>query len=181
MKKNKKGFSLVEIIVSLLVISIILGFATSFIFTGENLFRNTVQSDTEKSIGDNTLSYMVESIRYAQDIEILPEGKISSIKYKRAIFLSDNNHIGIKVSEEIDENIYGDYFYQNNTVDYSVKVLNANCIELKVNVYNRDGEMKYTVTNVVKLLNMNVNNKVIEIDSTLKDIEIKNAVISFER
>ncbi len=181
MKKNKKGFSHVEIILSLLVISIILAFATSFFFTGENLFRNTVQSETEKAVGDNTLNYMVESIRYAQDIEVVPSDQMPTAKYQRAIFLSDKNYIGFKVSDEIDENIYGEYFYQNNTVDYSAKVLNANCMEIKVNVYNRDGEMKYTTSSVVKLLNMNVNNKVIGIDSSLKNTEIKNAVISFDK
>ena len=55
--KNKKGFTMVEIIVSMLIVSLILVFATSLFFAGERMFANAISGNTVKLAGDKVLDF----------------------------------------------------------------------------------------------------------------------------
>lgn len=179
MKKSYKGFTLAEVIVSLLVVTIILAFAVSFFFTGENLFRNTVKSSDDKQKGDAVLQYLSESVRYADSMEILQSQKSADAKYDNTIYLASSGHIALNTSTGNNDDVFGDYFYSHNIVSYSVKVLGADSVELCVIVKDDKGEEQYKTSEVVKLLNMNVSKKAVEVDASLKNIQIDNAVISY--
>lgn len=178
MKRMKKGFSLVELIVSLLVVGVILSFATVFFFTGENLFSNTVKASDSKAVGDGVLSFLTDSVRYSYDLQVLPSDKLSSSKFEKTIY-SDSGHIALKSSDEDNKDVFGDDFFSDYTVSYSVIVLNSDNIEINVRVVDKKGEEKYSTSQAVKLINLNVNKKAVEIDQSLLGTETDNAVLSF--
>ena len=178
--KKAKGFTLVEIIVSMVVVSIILVFAASFFFTGGTMFSNTVKSNTAKLVGDNSLSFIADRIKFASKLELKSAGSASDAKYSNVLYVADNK-IGYNSGGNDNSNIFGDDFYSGSTVRISAKALSSNNIELKVTVYDFDNIEKYSVSDTIKLANVSLDKSVIELSGVILEQEVINPVISFEQ
>ena len=63
--KNEKGFTLIEIIVSVAVGSIILGIVLSLLVTSFRLFDQSAQESQSKETNDNVISYISDILKDA--------------------------------------------------------------------------------------------------------------------
>ncbi len=176
--KNRKGFSLVEVIVSMLIVSIILTFATSFFFTGEKMFANSVKGNTSKMIGDNVLEFISEKLTYATNVEVLKNTNVSSAKYANVIYMNSEKTIAFKTSISNKENLYSKDYYNGNTIKLIVAVLPDNCIKVTIKVLDKDEE-QYSTYNVIKPINLKLQNNSVEINEAFISQDIENPVISF--
>ncbi len=68
--KDKNGFTLVEIVVSIATGSLILGLILSLILTSFQLFSDTASDDRKKQTNDNVIEYISEVIHDATDVRI---------------------------------------------------------------------------------------------------------------
>ncbi len=180
--KNDNGFSLVEVIASMLIVSIILAFAASFFFTGEKMFNNAIKGNTNKIMGDSVLNYYSDRLKFCSTLEIRNGGSVSNAKYTNVIWVSSANKIGFKTSAGSDANTYGDEFYGGNAVQIIVKPLADNCLSIQVRVMSADLSSElYSTSTVIKLLNMNIAKKSAELVGGATGTSFVNPVISFEK
>ena len=68
--KDKNGFTLIEIVVSIATGSLILGLILSLILTSFQLFSDTASDDRKKTTNDNVIEYISEVIHDATDVRI---------------------------------------------------------------------------------------------------------------
>ena len=177
--KNRKGFTLVEVIVSMLIVSIILTFATSFFFTGEKMFANSIKGNTSKLIGDNVLEFISDKLTYSTNVEVLKNADVSSAKYNNVIYMNSEKTIGFKTPISNKDNIYSTDYYNGYTIKLIVTVMPESCIKVTIKVMDKDEE-QYSTYNVIKLININLLNNSVEVNEALISKDIENPVISFE-
>ena len=65
---RKGGFTLVEMIVTLVIAIIIIGVSGSLIITGTNIFTKSAQKDRQMDIAETVLSFAVDRLLYAESI-----------------------------------------------------------------------------------------------------------------
>ena len=176
--KNRKGFSLVEVIVSMLIVSIILTFATSFFFTGEKMFANSIKGNTSKMIGDNVLEFISEKLTYATNVEVLKDSNVSSAKYNNVFYMNSEKTIGFKTPISNKDNLYSTDYYNGYTIKLIVTVMPENCLKVTIKVMDNDNE-QYSTYNVIKLINLKLQNNSVDINQALISQDIENPIISF--
>ena len=180
--KNSKGFSLVEVIVSMLVVSIILTFATSFFFTGEKMFSNAIKGNTSKMVGDNVLDFITQTIKFASKIEIRNNSQIQDASYDNVLWINSDNRLGLKTEDINDFDIYGEDFYNKNKLELNVEALSDTSVFLQVKVISIDNpEEIYITSNTIKLVNLDMTKSSIEVVGSAIGETITNPVISFEK
>lgn len=163
--RDKHGFTLVELVVTLAIFAILLAVAGNYLFFGNRMFTETEKKNSEKSIGDTVFSFMREKIIYATGVEVINPSETEAVPKYEKIFVIDE--ISDKESgylcfgpkeEKPHPNIYGESFYRNNGVSYTVKVKNDSLeLYLNVQVYNQNGEMVYETGATIKNLNIALN------------------------
>ena len=86
-KKNQKGFTLVELLVVCAMISILFAAILSMIPSVGNLFRDTSTYQYERQVTENLMFGIEENIRYADDVIVItnctdyPKNAAGSVKY----------------------------------------------------------------------------------------------------
>ena len=192
-KKNQKGFTLIELIVTLAIFSIILVVAGNYLFFGNNLFVKTEVKNSEKYIGDNVFEYIQRRLTYASHVEVINPDKIRDPKYTNGIKINDNGQLLMGQFEVEDKdgnkksgltNVFSPDFYGTYRVSYEVKVVDATHMELKVNVLAQGNDSPvYTTSEVLKILNLQANerdNGNIIITNGGRDTVFADPVISYE-
>lgn len=193
-KKNQKGFTLIELIVTLAIFSIILVVAGNYLFFGNNLFVKTEVKNSEKYIGDNVFEYMQRRLTYATHVEVINPDKSKDPKYTNGIKLNSDGQLLMGPFEVKDEdgkiksgltNVFSPEFYGNGyKVSYEVKVVDATHMELKVNVLAQGNDSPvYTTSEVLEILNLQANARdsgSILITNGERNAIYTNPVISYE-
>lgn len=195
---NQKGFTLVELIVTLSVFSICLVVAGNMLFFGNNMFAKTEVKNSEKYIGDNVYKYMNEIITYATKLEVIDAGvEPKTPKYSKVMYIGTTDNIGNLVlgkrdsskdsadlSEYSADNIFSANYYGNYKVEIAVQVLDKVRLKLTVTVKLKDSnDVVYSTGAVIK--NLNLVNSESQIatttnSSTGSEVVYTNPVISYE-
>lgn len=186
--KNKKGFTLVELIVTLAIMSIILLVAGNYLFFGNRIFSESEVKNTEKSIGDDIYNFMQERLTYATKIEINASND-NKAKYNN-VFKQEvgNLYFGKKNVNSL-ENIYGDVYYRDYKINYKVSALASNekpdiydRLKLSVEVIDKNNAVVYQTGSIIKCLNLQNQKKSIEIKGGIYNMEndFVNPIISYE-
>ncbi|MDD4508320.1 MAG: prepilin-type N-terminal cleavage/methylation domain-containing protein [Eubacteriaceae bacterium] len=170
MKKDESGFTLVEMIVTLVIMGIVLTVAGTTYFFGTRMYTQTETKNTAKSVGDSVYKYMTQELTYGYAIDIRTDRKTTSAPEK---FLSDSDGTQMAGDGEKDgyylyfgnnqagtnQNILGQTFYNKYTVQYKVElpeaasVAQTNLFKLTVIVLDSDKGQAYTTEGTVKALN----------------------------
>ena len=153
MLKNKKGFTLVEIIISLAIFSIVSLVLGSVLVSGFDQFFQISNANNSKLIGDQIISYMRQELVYATDIRIQSELPDTTgdwysftIKDGRLYQYHETNHE--------DLSIYNDEFYQSQDLTLMVHVVDQEPrLDLQASLLVRD-ELQYSGSDSLQLLNM---------------------------
>lgn len=178
MKTNKQtsgqaGFTLVEIIVTLVIFALVLTVAGSVYFYGVRMYTQTEVKNTEKYVGDNVYKYMQQKITYATKLAVRPDRSDDKTYQKYITNMKDNTRVSDAASgylhfgdytNNIEENTLGEKFYGNYTIKYQVTLPLAtkdtdkdiaveNLLDLTVLVLNQDGQEVYKTEGRIKNLN----------------------------
>lgn len=192
-KENQNGFTLVELIVTLAIFAIVLVVAGNYLFFGNNLFSKTAVKNSEKYIGDNALEYMQKRLTYAVKLEVInPSVKKPAPKHTKDVKLNDDGQLLMgEIGKE--ENILTSDFYSGGyQVSYEVTVLDANHLQLKVNVIAPAEETPvYSTEKILKILSLSdekksgettsdENAETIEVTEGVYNQTYTNPIISYE-
>lgn len=197
-RQEKGGFTLVELIVTLAVLSIALVVAGNMLFFGNNMFAKTEVKNSEKFIGDSAYKYMKEKLVYATKIEIIDQNvEPKSPKYPKIMYagkdgelnghlvfgekLKDSGMIGIEQYSQDD--VFGPEFYGNYVISYKINIKDDKRLELIVSVKNKnENNTLYSTGEVIKNLNLaNSESKIETVNlKGMNSSEYDNPTISYD-
>ena len=162
--KNKKGMTLVEVLVASTITVMMVGVCISMLIAANNLFVENAALFQAKQIGDGVLDILVSELRYADVIEVGNEKKASLEPEQEQLYLSTD----VSTPDEFGRLCYGsgkliddiDYLGENFYAGMDVKleiapVDAANAATIRVRVL-RNGEEKYQNEITLQLPNCSV-------------------------
>ncbi|MFR7592310.1 MAG: type II secretion system protein [Longibaculum sp.] len=153
---NNKGFTLVEIIVSIAIFVAVLAVLGSVLISGFKYFYETSSTDLNKRSVDELQSYIRGELIYATDVSIQdtkPEGDWYSFT------IDDKGHLKHyeekQGQEANDLHVFdNNSFYNNNLLELHVKAYQNNRLDIKLTMYDSKEEL-YTTRDTLELLNLN--------------------------
>ncbi len=160
-KLNAKGLTLIEITVTLLIVSVVIIFTSGTLMSAFNGLTSTSVSNESKMIGDNIYNWVSEKIIYCTDLKIVTIDEVNVPLEAEAVFVdADENsvtygHLMYKKSgssQFID--FYGHEFYNNSTVVMYVRCYDKYIVDLQIEIYDRDSNKRYYTGSSMEVLNM---------------------------
>lgn len=144
---NKKGMTLVEITVVLLIASILMTITGGILINSLGYFQDTTELSTDKSVGDGILDFINSEIEYSSDVrvqEIKPDG--------------DNWNSIYVVNGQLYRNekaVFGeDYYYNKRKLEIDVNGFkNGYRLDMKIYLKKND-EIKYRISHTFEFLNL---------------------------
>lgn len=178
-KKNQKGFTLVELLVVCGMISILFAAILSMIPSVGNLFRDTSNYQYERQVTENLMFGIEENVRYADDVIIItnctdyPTNAAGSVKYddysvlclSNATFAYKKGSVQGRVFQKetlaspekmlFNEGFYGEYSYRISTSATSYDLTTT----VKMYKLDKAANDDHALTNksTIKLLNLDLN------------------------
>ena len=146
-KFNKKGMTLVEITVVLLIASILMTITGGILINSLGYFQDTTALSTDKSVGDGILDFINSEIEYSSDVRIQenqPGGNDwHSIYVENGQLYRD----GVAVFDE-------DYYYNKRKLEINVNGF-KNGYRLDMKIYlKKNNEIKYRTSHTFEFLNL---------------------------
>jgi len=166
---GKSGFTLIEVIVTLIITVIVIAISGSLVITGTNMFARSAQRDTQTNIAETVLTFVSEQILYAERIGVgtnendntiyaIPAANGAAIIHIKNTTTGYGDLRGQLFFRRADDgqpslvNVFGENFYQGYDIGLTGVITkgpqNSN-IELTVNVYSGVGNtpvMTRTIT-----------------------------------
>ena len=175
---RKGGFTLVEVIVTLVITIIVVAVSGSLIITGTNIYSRSAQRDIQTNIAETVLNFTADQLLYAYDIQqktmLTTDGQTPAYNSFDGAIIQvihpDSNsasggylHFLRDGDSQNPVNIFGVNFYNNYIIDLNLDIQgrasgNNAYFTLTVNVYNKSGLSNnplVTRTTTKPLLNYN--------------------------
>ncbi len=153
-KLDHKGFTLVEIVVVLLIVSIVMALAGSIILSSFDLFGDSTQEDVSKRALDEISRYVNEELEYASDIRIThtkPEGDNWSYLDIVDGALVQNDDAGNVMNEY---KVFSTPFYYGNRLEMTLSdFVNSDQFDIQYSFVKNEKE-EYGVLNTLKFSNL---------------------------
>lgn len=163
-RKNKLGMTLVEMVLSLVILGILMTSTMGMVISSNNIFISTSKAALDKQVGNYSFDFIEKVLRYTTHMSIYNEGTSPSDSNVQSITLSKTDNdtnsgkLYYKRAEDNDPySLYDNGFYGNRTIQYSVHKTGKKSqhVKLKVTVF-REGRAVYSRESVVKCLNLNL-------------------------
>lgn len=145
-KLNKKGMTLVEITVVLLIACILMTITGGILINSLGYFQDTTELSIDKSVGDGILDFIKSEIEYSTDVrvrETKPEG--------------DNWHNIYVQNGQLyrdDKIVFSDDYYNNRRLQIDVNGFkNGYRLDMKISLKSND-ETMYRTSHTFELLNL---------------------------
>lgn len=147
--RNKKGMTLVEVIVGLVILLIILGVAMSVLLPIMKTFFRTEDSAETQMISKNIVTQVRREINRASSIEVVNgnlEYKLGESEEARIIKVDESGYLEIA-----GQNPLSPSYYKGRTIDMSFVSAGSNKVDINLNVKyeGRDYESKATLAPTV--------------------------------
>jgi prepilin-type N-terminal cleavage/methylation domain-containing protein len=68
---RRGGFTLVEVIVTLLIVSIVIAVSATFLLTGSNFLNRTEQNASDKALAEKAADFIKERLLYASEVKVI--------------------------------------------------------------------------------------------------------------
>lgn len=143
---NKKGMTLVEIIVVLLIMSITLIIMGSLILSAFANFDKTTKQDLSERALDSVAKYVRSELLYAKDIRVQNdalEGETWNVLSIEEGHLFKNG-----------EQVFQDGFYNDNALKVNVRGFEKYRLDITYSFENKDNDNIYHTQNTLELLNL---------------------------
>lgn len=179
---NKKGFTLVEEVVSVVLIGILILSASGIMMSTLRIFTRNVITLNAQEKGIAVMNQLEERIKYASEVGSATDETGSVQPYKTLIYIDDQK---LKADVSYRQFSTGDYTkipgnvlcdLGNYDVEYTVKKKDADNIIVDLKV-KRDGTAYYSDKRTIKLLNSSA---VKLADSTVLDQSVQLFIGSLE-
>jgi len=150
--RGKAGFTLVEIIVTLVITIVIIGISSSILISTTNIFGKTALRDMQQSVAETVVSFAADQLLYAS--AIIPVNSYTERTDESTFLLGINNEgrlVYLRAGEPASAepiDIFGENFYHNYRV------------ALTYNVDLNEGE-GYSVTIIATLTDNRSGNEVL--------------------
>ncbi len=140
MNKNRKGFTLVELIVVVTIFGVILGAILNMIKPANNVYHDADATMESNVIGSGLIDYLDDELRYSTNVLVLKDyigvpdvstsGTIgeSGVTYSNCIVIDNNNLRGYSLKN-----------YSGNDTDTAAKRMGAKGCILNVGKVNTEG------------------------------------------
>lgn len=174
---SKKGFTLIEMIITTLVLSILMGITLGMVTSSGKMFSSGADASIDKMVGDAVFESIESAAKYSTHLELANSKEACSKGYDQGFYIDvtdTNNKSGIlKYSAKSNKakrypgDPYSEDFYQKRSVKYVVKpyvyTKVENGKEVKYNsgkhltitvIVCRDGQEVYKRDNTVKCINL---------------------------
>lgn len=144
--KNKKGMTLIEIMVVLLIMSILLVIMGSLILNSFKYFNETTTQDLSKRSLDSISDYIREELLYASDVRVQEE-KPNEEEW---------NILHVKDGKlyKNEEQVFSDIFYDKNELYINVRGFENYRLDIKYTYKDSDGKQVYSTNDTLELLNL---------------------------
>lgn len=166
--KNRKGMTLVEVIVAITISIIVIGMTGGMLLSGTGLFNNAANKAEDERIASTILNFVVSELRYATDIDSdsISSNPPSPLSGRGLIYTMDisgkraaTGMIGYKrpFDTEGARNVYGESFYNGRKVGIRMQPVDINqpkVIIIFVDVYDKDGKRVYVDSATVEVPNI---------------------------
>lgn len=140
-KNNKKGFTLIEMIVATVVLSIVLSATMGMMSSVGSLYNDTAKLGINKQIGDAVFTSVESALKYSTHLEIADtdyegeskDGNCSNKSYAQGFYIEkdkkysntgklmyDPKSTDPKV-QKYSKDVYSEDFYQGRTISYSIE------------------------------------------------------------
>lgn len=147
--KNNRGFTLIEIIVTLFITTIALIMSATFILNTMGFFSDESSTSLRKQSVDGISQYIHDQLIYATEVKIQinkPEGDDwQSLSVKK-----DGN---LNILQHNDEDVYTDSYYLGERMDIIAKGYDKYRLDIKV-TFSSTGEKSYSSNTTLELLNL---------------------------
>lgn len=146
--RNKKGMTLVEIIVVLLIMSILLVIMGSLILNAFSYFNKTTDQDIYKRSLDSISEYVRNELLYASDVRVQEE-KPDDEEW-HTLYIVDG-----KLYKN-DEQVYSDGFYNQNDLIIKIRGFEKYRLDLNYSFIDSDNKNVYSNSDTLELLNLKI-------------------------
>lgn len=147
--KNNKGFTLIEIIVTLLITSIALIMSATFILNTMGFFSDESSTSLRKQSVDGISQYIYNQLIYATEVKIQinkPEGNDWQ-------WLSVKKEDNLNLLQHNDDDVYNDSYYLGEEMDIIVKGYDKYRLDVKVS-FTGTNNKSYSSKTTLELLNL---------------------------
>lgn len=160
MKGNKKGFTLVEIIVSIAVASVVLMIAGSMIVSSFKFMFSTTDTDLDKRVVDSLIDVVRSDVKYAYDVRLMRP------KDDNAPSINDDSdwhcyYVCDNVLYRDDKPILDKGYYNGKKLEMIAKgdYENGVRVDLTYHLYNEKNEKTYGSRDTIMFLNVQVSDE----------------------
>ena len=161
-RNNKLGMTLIEMIISLVVLGILTTSTMGIIISSNNIFISTSTAALDRQVGGHVFETLSSILKYSTHMSIYDADSAPANNKSQSVSIQvtdgDTNsgklmYKGKDDSEPI--SLYDNGFYGNRTIQYSLKQEGSSGkhIKLTVTVY-RDGKKRYELSRIIKCVNL---------------------------
>lgn len=151
---NKKGFTLIEVLVSITIFVIVLGVTATIILSSQNIFKGNANITLGQQVGESVMSFIKEEIKYSTALNI-KQSKTVDLNYTNALYI-ENGRIYYLTGDQFMD-LYGDGFYNSFTIEAYINVDNIDLTNLTVVVLDSKEEELYRTSTVITFKNLQFN------------------------
>lgn len=163
---QRGGFTLIELIVTLALITIISGGVAMLIEPSARIFMESTNLSRGKRIADNVANLIAGELSYATDLvlgddEWSPDDGVVGSKtatyksptYGKMELKQENGIVVMKLVEQSGQIGYGAEYYMGNTARVGLELTSTDLLRLTVEVYDKSGGRIARRERYVRLLN----------------------------
>lgn len=172
LKNSKLGMTLIEMVISLVVLGILMTSTMGMIISSNNIFLSTSKAALDRQIGNHIFDYLESVTKYSTHMKIVDATSDVDSGYGQAFALrnaDDEEEIGYVQYYKTDKyytiktvngketqapkDLYESSFYNGRTVRYKFEPVSNKHVKISVTVF-RDGKDRYTRTATIKCVNL---------------------------
>lgn len=163
LKNDKRGMTLIEMIISLVILSILMTSTMGMLTSSISIFTSTSMAALDKMVGNSVFNTIENAAKYATHMKLVDRGTaVDESEYVQKISIenlepeTDSGKLWYKMDGEASSvNLFSDDFYMGRTVQYKIQKVGSDHkhIKLSVTVY-REGEPCYARDGVIKCVNL---------------------------
>lgn len=195
LRYDKRGMTLIEMIISLVILSILMSSTMGMIISSNNIFVSTSQAALDRLVGNSVYSTLESMLKYSTSLTISATPKNDNKQQSFMVSVSDNDTKSGKLmyrgKADDDGNasnyisLYDQSFYNNRTIQYRIVEAGKDQrhVDMQVRVY-RNGKLVFSKDAIIKCLNLalirsNSNQNTINMDKNASGADFYNQYLYF--
>jgi len=160
LRKSKLGLTLVEMVISLVILSILMTSTMGIIVSSSNIFISTSKATLDKQVGNSVFDLLESMIKYTTHLEISDKQNASMDQGFSIVLKDEETNSGYlyykRAKSESAVPMYDNAFYNGiRTVQYELNPVgkDGKHVNLIVRVF-RDGKQMFTREQVIRCVNL---------------------------